>query len=58
MTMLSIMSWTSGCATVSGNYCDYAVPIWFTDHAEKAATPALIKRQILDHNKTILTLCQ
>lgn len=59
MMLLSIVSWMSGCAAprVGVEYCAYAAPIWFTDQAEKAATPAPVKRQILENNKAVRRLC-
>lgn len=56
LTLIAVL--ISGCATSSGSFCDNARYIWFTDQAEKKATPKLVKRQILDHNDKIATICK
>lgn len=55
--ILSFVAWISGCATISGDYCDIARPIWFNTSDDVLATPADVRRQILVHNETIDVLC-
>lgn len=55
--MLSFVAWAVGCATVSGDYCDIARPIWFDTGDDVLATPAEVRRQILVHNELIGMLC-
>lgn len=57
--MLSIVGSISGCAAprVGIEYCVHAKPIWFADQAELAATPAPVKRQVLENNLTVVRLC-
>lgn len=58
MMILSFVAWTSGCASVNGDYCDIARPIWFDTGADVLATPADVRRQILTHNETVDALCK
>ncbi len=47
----------SGCATVSGDYCDHARTITLTaDDVERASTHLL--RQIVRHNEVRAALCR
>jgi len=49
----------AGCAAPnSGNYCDIATPIWWDSTEDLDATPDAIVRQIVEHNETVLTLCE
>lgn len=57
MIVQSFVAWASGCAVVSGSYCDIAGPIWFDTDGDVVATPASVRRQILIHNDTVDALC-
>ena len=50
----------TGCATprVGIEYCDHARPIWFDSAGDVDATPAPVRRQVLEHNETVVRLCQ
>jgi hypothetical protein len=39
-------------------YCGHARPIWFDSTADVDATPAPVRRQVLEHNETVWRLCQ
>jgi len=47
----------SGCAASSGNYCDIARPIWWDSAEDLDATPTSIVRQVVEHNETVMALC-
>jgi len=55
------ISLMSGCATnpprVGVEYCEHARGIRFDTAAEVKATPAGVKRQVAEHNKTVVRLC-
>ncbi len=55
--MLSAVGLLSGCATVRGDYCDIAEPIWWNDQTELDVTPDGIVRQVVKHNETWKSLC-
>nr|DAE45749.1 MAG TPA: ABC transporter, substrate-binding protein transporter [Caudoviricetes sp.] len=38
-------------------YCDHARPVYFNSAAEVDATPAAIRRQVLEHNEMVSRLC-
>lgn len=57
--ILSFVALTAGCAaTVSGDYCDIARPIWFDTSGDVLTTPADVRRQILVHNELWAALCE
>jgi len=60
--MLSLLSWQiSGCASrrarVGVEYCDHARPIWLDSAEQVKATPAPVRRQVRDLNRTWQRLC-
>lgn len=62
VTMLLLLSWQiSGCASRPASagveYCDHARPVWFDTAGQVQATPAPVRRQILDINETWRKLC-
>ncbi|KAK69075.1 hypothetical protein [Bordetella bronchiseptica] len=62
MMALLIASSLIGCAgpaaRVGVEFCDHARPIWFDTVEQVDATPAAVRRQILDGNETIKRLCR
>jgi len=46
-----------GCATVSGNFCDIARPIYYDTSEQVMDTPAPVRRQVLEHNRKGEGLC-
>lgn len=59
MLLSAIGSSLAGCATPRAGieYCDHARPIWFDSAADVDATPAQVRRQVLEHNETVRRLC-
>ncbi|KAK50481.1 hypothetical protein L576_1755 [Bordetella bronchiseptica OSU054] len=60
MMALLIASSLTGCAgpaRVGVEYCDHARPIWFDTVEQVDATPAPVRRQILDNNELVKQLC-
>jgi len=58
MLLLSLSG--TGCATperVCVDYCEHARPIYFDSQAQVGATPAPIRRQVLEGNKVWRRLC-
>lgn len=59
--MLSLLSLSlTGCAApvrVGIECCDYARPIYFYSAAQVDQTPVLLRRQVLEANKTWEVLC-
>ena len=49
-----------GCAVTApaADYCDVAKPIYFDSATQVDATPATVRRQILENNETVRRLCQ
>ncbi|RIQ11211.1 hypothetical protein D0846_12065 [Bordetella avium] len=63
MMMLSLLSLSlAGCAApaarVGVEYCDHARPIYFDSAAQVDATPAPVRRQVLEGNETWRLLCR
>lgn len=56
--MTCAMLLVSGCAAISGNYCDVAQPIWWNSNADLVVTPDSVVRQIVQHNETYDALCK
>lgn len=56
-----IASSLGGCAPLAPRtgieYCEHAGPVYFNSAAEVDATPANIRRQVLEHNEMVARLC-
>ncbi len=60
MTLLLLSLSGIGCAArerVGVEYCDHARPLYFDSGAQVQATPAPIRRQVLEVNETWRRLC-
>ena len=53
-----MLTLNAGCAGPSGDYCQLAKPIWFDTDADISLTPTGVKRQIREHNNTVVRLCK
>jgi len=42
----------------AADYCEIATPIYFDSAAQVDATPATVRRQILENNETWAALCR
>lgn len=62
MQLLLIGSGLSGCAApaarVGVEFCDHARPIYFDSAAQVDATPAPVRRQVLESNEIWRHLCE
>ena len=56
--LLFVVTQASGCAVLSGSYCDLEQPIWWSDMAELEATPTPIVRQVVRHNERYQAVCK
>lgn len=56
--MILLAALLTGCATVKGDFCDLAKPIWWDTPQQLNETPEPIIRQIVQHNEVHKLVCK